>query len=333
MTDYGLKNRPFFVLAPMDDVTDMVFRQMVHSLAPADMYFTEFVNVDGLQSAGRSKLFKKVRFSDKEGPVIIQLWGKDPDNFRKTAQQVADGSLAKEIGLPEGVNFAGVDLNMGCPAKSEVKNGTCSALILNRPLAHDIISATKEGLNGRMPLSVKTRIGFNTIDLTWIEFLLEQKLNMLTIHGRTKKQMSKVPADWALIGEAAKLRKQISPSTLIVGNGDVMSRQQGEQLAKEYDLDGIMIGRGVFQDPSVFAQASDWETIPTQTRIRLFKRHVQAFAQTWQAGERPIHTLNKFCKIYISDFDGAKEMREILMSADSTDQLLAILEQPAVVSA
>jgi tRNA-dihydrouridine synthase len=318
--------KPFFVLAPMDDVTDTVFRRMVHQTAPADLYYTEFVNVDGLQSPGRPNLLKKVRFVETEGPLVIQLWGKDPENFRKTAQEVADGSLAKELGLPEGVNFVGVDLNMGCPAKSEVKNGTCSALIKNRPLALEIITATKKGLNGKLPLSVKTRVGFNEVDMTWIEFLLEQKLNMLTIHGRTKKQMSKVPANWDLIGEARSLRDHISPETLIVGNGDVMNHQHGQELIDKYQLDGVMIGRGIFQDPYAFAVDSPWETIDREARINLYKQHVLLFANQWQNTERPIHTLNKFCKVYISDFDGAKELREQLMAAESTEELLRILD-------
>lgn len=326
MTDYTTLPAPFFVLAPMDDVTDTVFRRIVHGCAPADLYFTEFVNVDGLQSAGRPNLLKKVRFTADEGPLIVQLWGKDPENFRKTAEQIADGSLAKELGLPDGVNFTGVDLNMGCPARSEVKNGTCSALIKNRPLALEIINATKEGLAGRLPISVKTRVGFNEVDMTWIAFLLEQKLNMLTIHGRTKKQMSKVPANWDLIGEGVQLRNQIAPDTLIVGNGDVVSHVQGLELASQYGLDGIMVGRGIFQDPYLFAADTLWPTISKDDRIALYRHHVATFAATWLNNERPIHTLNKFCKVYISDFDGAKEFREQLMAADSTDTLLDLLD-------
>lgn len=319
--------KPFFVLAPMDDVTDTVFRRMVHTTAPADLYYTEFVNVDGLQSPGRINLLKKVRFAPSEGPLVIQLWGKDPDNFRKTAAEVANGSLAHELGLPKDVNFAGIDLNMGCPAKSEVKNGTCSALIKNRPLALEIIDATKAGLAGRLPLSVKTRVGFNEVDMTWIEFLLEQKLNMLTVHGRTKKQMSKVPANWDLIGLARELRDQISPDTLIVGNGDALTHTQGLHLTEKYQLDGIMIGRGIFQDPYAFAAQSPWETVDRETRIKLYKQHVTMFADQWQAGERPIHTLNKFCKVYVSGFEGAKELREKLMAAESTGDLLQMLDE------
>lgn len=331
MNVYESLKKPFFVLAPMDDVTDTVFRRMVHATSPADLYYTEFVNVDGLQSPGRVNLLKKVRFTADEGPLVLQLWGKDPGNFRKTAAEVADGSLARELGLPEGVNFVGIDLNMGCPAKSEVKNGTCSALIKNRPLALEIINATKEGLAGRLPLSVKTRVGFNEVDMTWIEFLLEQKLNMLTVHGRTKKQMSKVPANWDLIGEAREIRDKISPDTLIVGNGDVMNYRHGLELAEKYQLDGVMIGRGIFQDPYAFAPTSPWETIDRERRITLYKQHVAMFADQWQERERPIHTLNKFCKVYVSDFDGAKELREKLMAADSTDDLLSMLDDALAV--
>lgn len=324
MTKLPTLPKPFFVLAPMDDVTDTVFRQVVAGCAPADLYFTEFVNVDGLQSAGRPNLLKKLQFVATEASLIAQLWGKDPENFRKTAEQIADGSFAKELGLPEGCNFVGIDLNMGCPAKSEVKNGTCSALMQNRPLAAEIIEATLAGA-GELPVSVKTRLGWSTIDHTWAEFLLGYKLNMLTIHGRTKKEMSKVPAHWDEIGKVRELRDRLSPDTLIVGNGDVESYAHGIELAQEHGLDGIMIGRGVFHDPYVFAQQSPWESISREEKIALYKHHVTLFAQTWKNNERPIHTLNKFCKIYINGFDGAKELREQLMAADSADKLLAIL--------
>ena len=323
--------KPFFILAPMDDVTDTVFRRIVGDCAAPDLYFTEFVNVDGLQSPGRPKLLKKLRFTEQEQPLIAQIWGLHPENFRKTAAEIADGTFAREFGLPAGVNYAGVDLNMGCPERHVVHNGACSALINDRRLAEDIIEATREGLNGRMPLSVKTRTGFNQVDLSWPEFLLNRKLNMLTIHGRTKREMSKVPADWDVIGAIAGMRDKISPSTLIVGNGDIESRRQGLELAEKHGLDGIMIGRGVFHDPFVFAGQSPWASYLKQKRIKLYKQHVQLFAATWQGGEHHIYTLNKFCKIYINGFDGAKEMREELMAAKSADELLGLLNQFEVV--
>jgi len=205
---YQALPRPFFVLAPMDDVTDTVFRQIVNSCHAPDLSFTEFVNVDGLMSPGRPKLLKKLRFVASEKNLVAQLWGLNPDNFAAVAEQIADGTMAKELGLPEGRNFVGVDLNMGCPAKSEVQNGACSALIKveNRELASEIIDATKRGLAGRLPLSVKTRIGFSEIDMTWFEFLLGKDLDMLTVHGRTRKEMSKVPAHWEVIGRVRELR-------------------------------------------------------------------------------------------------------------------------------
>ena len=319
--------KPLFVLAPMDDVTDTVFRRIINSCAPADLYFTEFVNVDGLMSPGRINLLKKLMFDVSEGPLIAQLWGLKPENFEAIARQIADGSLANELGLPKGVNFVGIDLNMGCPAKSEVKNGACSALIKDRPLAREIIEATKRGA-GDIPVSVKTRVGFSSIDLSWIEFLLGFELDMLTIHWRTRKEMSKVPAHWELAQEVVSLKDKISPKTKIVGNGDVLTKKQGIELANLYHLDGIMIGRGVFYDPFVFADNSAWQSVDKQSRIKLYKKHVELFAKTWPSNtkSRPIQTLNKFCKIYISDFDGAKEMREQLMFCQSTDELLEKLD-------
>jgi tRNA-dihydrouridine synthase len=217
---------------------------------------------------------------------------------------------------------------MGCPAKSEVKNGTCSALILNRPLAGDIIAATQDGLAGRLPLSVKTRVGFHEVDMSWIAFLLKHNLAMLTVHGRTRRQMSRVPADWSLIARARELRDQIAPMTLIVGNGDVMNRQHGESLAARHGLDGIMIGRGIFQNPFAFSKKSDntWQDYDERMRTALFRKQIELFGVTWQHNERPLKTLNKFCKIYINGFEGAKELREELMSAHSTTELLNYLQ-------
>lgn len=327
MNIYAQLTRPFFVLAPMDDVTDTVFRQIIQGTAAPDVFFTEFVNVDGLMSPGRSKLLKKLRCNAGEKAVVAQLWGLQPKNFQAIAEQIADGTIAQEVGLPEGCNFVGVDLNMGCPAKSEVQNGACSALIKreNRERAREIIEATRVGLAGRLPLSVKTRVGFNDVDMSWFEFLLGNGLDMLTVHGRTRKEMSKVPAHWDLIGKVRELRDALAPKTLVVGNGDVESREQGEQLAAQYGLDGIMIGRGVFHDPFVFAKASPWKHYTKQQRIDLYAKHVRLFAQTWTEEERRVITLNRFCKVYINDFDGAKELRERLMQANTTDDLLQLL--------
>jgi len=323
--------KPFFVLAPMDDVSDMVFRQIIQDTAAPDLFFTEFANVDGLQSPGRPKLLKKLRFGAGETSLVAQLWGLKPENFHTTAQQIVDGTFAREFGLPEGCNFVGIDLNMGCPAKGEVQNGACSALMNNRGLALEIIKATQEGSGGKLPVSVKTRLGFHEIDPTWPELLLRQKLSMLTMHGRTKKEMSKVPAHWDAIGQVRELRDRLAPETLIIGNGDVMDHAHGLELAEQYGLDGIMIGRGIFQDPYAFAEQSPWTGHDRQQRIDLYTKHVKLFAETWQNGERPVYTLNKFCKIYINGFDGAKELREKLMAAESPTHLIEMLSEAQLV--
>lgn len=312
MNIYSKLPKPFFVLAPMDDVTDTVFRQLIATTAAPDLFFTEFVNVDALQSPGRKATLPRLQHVASEKPLIAQIWGKTPENYYKSAKDIVE------------MGFQGVDINMGCPAKDVCANGCCSALINNRELALEIIQATKEG-SGSLPVSVKTRLGFNEVDYTWHELLLNQKLNALTIHGRTKKQMSKVPADWAAIGHVRELRDSLSPATAIIGNGDVVTRQQGQELAEQYGLDGIMIGRGIFTDPFLFAKESPWPNYTPEQKKAIYTKHVKLFAETWKNGEKPPVILNKFCKIYISGFDGAKEMREKLMAAKTTDELLGLL--------
>lgn len=305
---------PFFILAPMDDVTDTVFRQIISATAAPDLYFTEFVNVDGLQSVGREKLLHKLQFTDNERPIIAQIWGKSPENYYKTTKDLIK------------MGFDGVDINMGCPVKAVIKDGCCAALIDNRELAGEILAAVREAAGPHFPVSVKTRLGNKKLDMTWPEFLLGHKLNALTIHGRLAKDMSKLPADWQKIGEVRKLRDALSPTTKIIGNGDVMTRQQGQELAGKYGLDGIMIGRGVFHDPYVFALDSPWGQMATTDKLELYKRHVLLFKETWADRQRRTHVLNKFCKIYVNDFPGAKELRDRLMHAETTDELLQLLD-------
>lgn len=305
--------KPFFILAPMDDVTDTVFRQIIADCARPDLFFTEFVNVDGLQSPGRPKLMHKLAVADSEKPVIAQLWGLRPDNYFKTVKE-----------LPA-MGFDGVDINMGCPVKTVVKNGACAALINNRELAGEIIAAVQEAAGDDFPVSVKTRVGFTTVDLSWPEFLLTKKLNMLTIHGRTAKQMSKVPADWQLVGRVREMRDALCPATKIVGNGDVLSRAQGLKLAERYQLDGIMVGRGVFADPFVFAQKSPWAGWSRRRKLELFERHIRLYESTYKAGERRFETLRKFAKVYIHGFDGASELRTEFMETETPGQALRLL--------
>jgi tRNA-dihydrouridine synthase len=308
--------KPFFALAPMDDVTDTVFRQIVADCAKPDLSFTEFVNVDGLQSPGREHLLHKLKLTDKEKPVIAQLWGLKPENFYKTTKDLIE------------MGFDGVDLNMGCPVKTVIKNGACAAMINNRELAGEIIDAAKEAAGDALPVSVKTRVGFTTVDMSWIEFLLDKKiLNMLSIHARTAKQLSKVPPNYDLLGQAVELRNSLSPSTLIVGNGDLESRGQADQLAKKYQLDGGMIGRGVLHNPFVFAKNSPWDDWNKQQKLDLFRRHIELYLGTYEKAERRFEALRKFCKLYINGFDGAAELRAEFMQTSSPQAALELLKQ------
>ena len=305
--------RPFTVLAPMDDVTETVFRQIIASCAPPDLYFTEFVNVDALQSAGRQSAMKRLQFTDTERPLIAQIWGTRPENFYKTAAELVE------------MGFDGVDLNMGCPDKAVVRNGCCGGLIQYPDRALQIIAATRDGLAGGLPLSVKTRIGFREYDEEWLGLLLKEKLNMLSIHLRTVREMSKVPAHWEMAAKVRELRDNIAPDTLLVGNGDVASYSQATELAKRYKLDGIMIGRGIFHDPFVFARQSPWPDYTPAQKIDLYRQHLTLFAQQYPVGERKFDTIKKFCKLYISDFDGASALRAKLMEAKNVDDSLQIL--------
>ena len=303
-----MKDKTLYILAPMYEVTDTVFRSIIAELSPPDIFYTEFVNVDGLQSKGREAILPRLKYSKKEKPLIAQIWGSKPENFTSTAKELVE------------MGFDGIDINMGCPDRNVTRAGLCSALINNRELAKEIIDATKAGA-GKLPVSVKTRLGYNSIDYSWHEFLLNQSIDSLIIHARTKKQMSKVPADYEALKEIVKLRDKISPKTKIIGNGDIFSRKHGDDIAKKYKLDGVMIGRGVFRDPYVFSKNSPWEKLSKDERIDIFKKHAKLWKKTY-GDNKPVYILNKFCKIYINNFDGAKELRDDLMQSQNIDKLI-----------
>jgi len=258
-------------------------------------------------------IHKLARNPQTDHKIIAQIWGKTPENYKKTAAELVD------------MGFDGVDINMGCPEKTVVKNGCCSALINDRELAGEIIRAVQEGVDGRVPVSVKTRLGWNEIDLTWHEYLLGFDLDMLTVHLRTRKEMSEVPAHWDLLSSVVVLRDKISPSTKIVGNGDVQSKPEGTKLASETGADGIMIGRGIFKDPFCFAFTSPWERMSREERVLLYLKHVTRFRDTYQNRERNYQTLKRFCKVYINGFDNASELRDSVMRSDNIDQIVDIL--------
>ena len=306
--------KPIFILAPMDDVTDTVFRQIIGNLAPADLYFTEFTSVDGLVSEkGRETVSRKLQFTENERPIIAQIWGNDPEKFKKSAE------ICKEMG------FDGIDINMGCPIKDVVKRGMCSGLIHNPELAGKIIRATKDGAGG-LPVSIKTRLGMREIQPEWIEFLLKQDLAALIIHGRTAREMSKVPAHWDEIKKIVELRNKISPKTLIIGNGDIESYEDGLEKVKQTGVDGIMIGRGVFKNLWIFDKEMKIHNPPINERLNHLLDHTKLFVETW--GEvKSFAILKKFFKIYISEFEGSAELRAKFMETKNFGEVEALVNQ------
>ena len=299
----------------MEAVTDVVFRHVVASAARPDVFFTEFVNASSFCSVkGRHSTNRRLLFAEDEKPIVAQIWGTKPDEFAKMSVELAK------------IGFSGIDINMGCPDKTIVKNGCCSALINDRDLAVAIIAAVKKGVNGRVPVSVKIRTGWNEVDFSWPELILKQGIDMLSVHGRTTKEMSKVPARWEDIAAIAKIRDRVAPATLIVGNGDVESREHGEMLAKKYKLDGIMIGRAIFTDPYIFSKKSPWVETSEKDRLKLFKKHIELFQETYQNRERNWQGLKRMAKVYVHGIENASLFRDQLMRSETLDGMLKVIE-------
>ena len=291
--------RPFFILAPMADVTDSAFRQVVLSCGKPDVFYTEFVSADGLCSEkGRPKLMPHLVFKKNERPIVAQFFGANPENFYKCAQ------LAVELG------FDGIDINMGCPSGKIVKHDSGAGLIRTPELAKEIIRETKRGA-GNLPVSVKTRIGYNKIVTEeWVLHLIEAKPAAIIIHGRTSKEMSKVPNHWDEIGKAAALcRKAGIP---VIGNGDIASYSEGLEKSKQFGLDGVMVGRAIFSNPWFFNPSIDPAIKTLAEKIELLKKHIRLFTKLWGTNKN-FDTMKKFFKIYISGWEGAKELRAKLM--------------------
>ena len=301
----------FLALAPMEDVTDTVFRQIVADCGRPDLMFTEFTSCEGMASeVGHDKVIHRLQYEETERPLIAQIWGKDPDAYYKGTLEV------KELG------FDGVDINMGCPVNKIVKQGCCSALIDNPTLASEIIKATQEAASDDLPVSVKTRIGFSdVVTQEWCGFLLDHDLAALSIHGRTTKQMSKVPADWGEIRKAVEIRNEKGVDTLIVGNGDVMSIEEAQQRVDETGVDGVMIGRGIFENPWLFNRHEAGRERTTPERLELLVKHVELFGKTW--GEtKNFAIMKKFFKVYVREFEGAAELRSQLMGLSTAEEIV-----------
>lgn len=312
--------KPFFALAPMESVTDVVFRHVIATAARPDVFFTEFVNASSFCSPkGVHSTKGRLAFTPDEQPIVAQIWGKNPSEFETMAHAMAE------------MGFAGIDINMGCPDKAVVRTGSGSALIRTPELAGQLIAAAKKS---GLPVSVKTRIGDLKPDEwhDWLKFLLQQDIVNLTVHLRTRKEMSKVPAHYELIPEIKKLRDEIAPQTLITINGDVIDRRQGIEIAEQYGIDGIMIGRGVFTNPYVF------EIEPTEHSrdelINLLKLQLDLHDKYSAESEiRKFDPLKRFFKIYIRNFHGASELRDQLMHTKNTDEAREIINNLGEINA
>jgi len=308
--------KPILALAPMEDVTDTVFRRIVSACARPDVFFTEFTNVDGMQSAGRDAINHRFSFTKEEHPIVAQVWGMKPENYEKTARELVE------------MGFDGVDINMGCPVGAVIGHGACAALINTPSLAKEIILATQKGAGGRIPVSVKTRIGYKNISEDWIPFLLEQNLDALTIHGRTAAEMSKAPVHWDQIQKAVQMRDAMKLSTVIIGNGDVKNAHEALEKAKEYQVDGIMMGRAVFEDLWAFERGSKHEPTVGE-HLAIMKKHVELYEKTWGTKQHfPI--LRKFFKIYVKGFEGASEWREKVMATKSAAEVYPMIDEMMV---
>ncbi|MCM3719499.1 tRNA dihydrouridine synthase [Fictibacillus phosphorivorans] len=305
--------RPFFVLAPMEDVTDVVFRHVVSEAGRPDVFFTEFTNSDSYcHPEGLKSVRGRLTFTEDEQPIVAHIWGDKPEYFRQMS-----------VGMKE-MGFKGIDINMGCPVPNVASRGKGSGLILRPDVAAELIQAAKAG---GLPVSVKTRLGYKEVDEweEWLGHILKQDIANLSIHLRTREEMSQVDAHWELIPEIKKLRDRIAPDTLLTINGDIPDRQVGLQLAEKYNIDGVMIGRGIFKNP--FAFEKEPREHSSQEYLDLLRLQLDLQDKYAEEVPRSITGLHRFFKIYVKGFPGAAELRNQLMSTKSTDEVRELLDQ------
>ncbi|WP_430786914.1 tRNA dihydrouridine synthase [Virgibacillus flavescens] len=305
--------RPFFILAPMEDVTDVVFRHVVSEAARPDVFFTEFTNtVSYCHPQGHQSVRGRLTFTEDEQPLVAHIWGDHPEHFREMSI-----GMAKE-------GFRGVDINMGCPVHNVATKGKGSGLIRRPDVSAEIIQAAKAG---GLPVSVKTRLGYTDIEewRDWLTHLFEQDIVNLSIHLRTRKEMSNGDAHWELIPEIKKLRDEVAPDTLLTINGDIPDRQTGMELVEKYGVDGVMIGRGIFKNPFAFEKEAKEHS--SQEFLDLLRLQLDLHDHySTELQPRPFKPLHRFFKIYVRDFPGANGLRTQLMNAKSTDEVRTLLD-------
>lgn len=317
--------KPIIVLAPLADVTDAAFRRVIAkysahlradgTVGGPDVMWTEFVSADGLMRAtpeGREKLLADLKYTEEERPIVAQLFSSSEEYMEAAAR------LCSELG------FDGIDINMGCPDRSIEKQGCGSAMIKNPVVARGVIRAAKRGAAG-LPVSVKTRLGYNQDQLEeWLPQLLAEEPAVVTVHARTRKEMSKVPARWERVKRAVEIRNELGVSSLIFGNGDVLGVEDAHQKVKATGADGVMLGRAIFGNPWLFHPTKDLSNVSLTERLRVMVEHTRLFTELLP--HKNFATMKKHYKAYVNGFDGAKELRVALMEANSADEVENLAE-------
>lgn len=330
--------KPFFVLAPMADVTDASFRRIICKYGRPDVTWTEFVSADGLASEGREALKIDLIYTEAERPIVAQLFSSHPDKMRQASKFVAL------------LGFDGIDINMGCPDKSIEKQGAGAAMIKNHKSAGEIIQAVKDGIadaGKSIPVSVKTRVGYNKVQIDeWIPFLLSQNIDALTIHARTRKEMSLVPARWEHVKEVVEIRDKMNLKTKIIGNGDVRDLNHARELAEQTGCDGVMLGRAIFGNPWLFTPITkmnpdysrftpegpyathnlDTFSPSVKEKLKVMIEHTKLFEEIL-GKHKNFALMKKHYKAYVNGFDGAKELRVKLMEADNSQQIESLVDE------
>jgi len=297
------------VLAPMANVTDAAFRRVIVKYGKPDVVWTEFVSADGLcHPKGREKLMKDLLYSESERPIVAQLFSANPEKMKEAAA------------LIESLGFDGLDINMGCPDRTIEKQCAGAALIKDPKLARQIIRKAMEGAPN-IPVSVKTRIGYNKNELeTWLPELLAENPAMITIHARTRKEMSKVPARWEHVREAVKIRDRLGSETLIFGNGDVLNVADGKKKALETGADGVMLGRAIFGNPWLFG-----DHLPEiAEKLHVLVEHTKLFEELL-GDVKNFAIMKKHYKAYVHGWEGAHELRNKLMETENVGEVEKII--------
>lgn len=305
------------VLAPMYDVTDVAFRQMFARYGKPGVLVTEFASAAGLaHPLGSTKLAHLLAYDENERPIVAQLFGADPAAMRAAAALVARAG------------FDGIDINMGCPEKNVQKQGAGAALIRTPDLAVAIVDAARAGVADAscdIPVSVKTRIGYNHEEIdTWIAAILAARPAALTVHLRTKKEMSDVPAHWDLMPRVVALRDAISPTTVLIGNGDVASVAEADEKAARYGCDGVMVGRGAFGNPWFFDRAAGGVPPSVGAHLAALAEHIRLFDARLSTYKN-FDVMKRHFKAYVHGWDGAHALRAALMDTHTAAAALAVL--------